>query len=125
MLWAYCLENLLKAVIVSRGLAGKKSEEGTIGLPKVLHGHDLVSLAKTAGIEYLVKDYSDVLAKLSHCSTWYGRYPVPLRPSDLENEDVDFRTVTNVHVRDLDVIYTSIRSELDRDALSKEVEESE
>ncbi len=125
MLWAYSLENLLKALIVSRGLADKKGEEGTARLPKVLQSHDLITLAKTAGIEYLVKDYPDVLAKLSHCSTWYGRYPVPLRPSDLENEDVDFRSVTNVHMRDLEVIYTSIRSELDKPPLNKQMERSQ
>jgi hypothetical protein len=124
MLWAYCLENLLKALIVSRGLADKEGEKETVRLPKILRGHDLIILSKTAGLEYLVKDYSDVLAKLSLCSTWYGRYPVPLRPRDLEDDDVDFRSVTNVHMRDLEVIYTSIQSELTRYPLNKQMERS-
>ena len=123
MLWAYCLENLLKALIVSRRLVDKTGEQGKPRLPEEINSHDLITLAKTAGLEYLVEDYLDILAKLSQCSTWYGRYPLPVRPNDLENEKVDIWSVTNVDMRNLEVIYTSVRSELDRGAPNKQVEE--
>lgn len=114
MLWAYCFENLLKALIVTRQSAGDIGERKTLQLPEVLKSHNLENLARKAGIEHVIRDYPDVFGKLTACSIWFGRYPVPLRANDLDKDNVDIRSITNVHTRDLEVIYASIRSALDQ-----------
>lgn len=120
MLWAYCFENLLKALIVTRQPAGDIGGRETLQLPEVLKSHNLGNLARKAGIEHLIRDYPDVFGKLTACSIWFGRYPVPLQANDLDKDNVDIRSITNVHTRDLEVIYASIRSALDQ-SLSRKI----
>jgi hypothetical protein len=76
------IENLLKAVIIqarsARGepiIAGKK-------LVGDLKTHDLVLLARRAGIE-VSKVEEDLLVRLKQYVTWAGRYPIPLHESEV------------------------------------------
>jgi hypothetical protein len=95
MLCAYAIENLLKAKIVQK----KKDKicaqiEAKLTLPKVLKEHDLYRLTIEAGFVELAKEEEALLHRLSRCSLWYGRYPVPLTPAGLQtghpSENYDF-----------------------------------
>jgi hypothetical protein len=95
MLCAYAIENLLKAQIIQK----KKPKicaqiDAKPTLPKVLIGHDLYRLTIEAGFLELAKEEEMLLRRLSRCSVWYGRYPVPLTTAALQtihpSENYDF-----------------------------------
>ena len=96
MLSAFALENLMKACIV-KAKSGELAEEVRSGgrLPEVLRSHDLYELCVSAGLCALAEEEEMLLRRLERSSTWYGRYPVPLRPDGLlgstESKHRDFR----------------------------------
>jgi hypothetical protein len=85
MLVAYAIENLLKGRIIRANSKALRSEvEVHLRMPDTLKTHDLCALAKQAGKAGLASGYADILKRLSRSATWYGRYPVPIRPQGLE-----------------------------------------
>jgi hypothetical protein len=85
MLCAYAIENLLKAQIIRKKQAEIRTQfKAKPVLPKVLRDHDLYKLAIRAGFRVLAKEEEMLLHRLSRCSLWYGRYPVPLIPAALQ-----------------------------------------
>lgn len=78
MLVAFALENLFKAVLVSKKSSQYKKEfREKCHFPKDLKSHDLVALAKTADFEFSLEE-EDLLRRLTRHAEWAGRYPVPL-----------------------------------------------
>ena len=78
MLIAYSVENLLKAAIIrGKSLEYKRKFSQTLRFPKELQSHDLVKLARKAGLHFS-REEEDLLRRLARGATWYGRYPVPL-----------------------------------------------
>jgi hypothetical protein len=71
LLYGFAIENALKGLIVAKQ-PGVVSES-KIG--KEIHSHDLVVLAKRAGLA-LSKDECEALSLLSIIVEWAGRYPV-------------------------------------------------
>jgi hypothetical protein len=83
MLMAYALENLLKAKWVKLNIRGKRGQILAVEeLPKELHQHDLVKLAKNIRLNLTGED-EELLHRLTLDSTWAGRYPVPTKFQDL------------------------------------------
>lgn len=78
MLWAYAIENLLKALIVKSKAKSWTNKGLLTKLPKELKSHDLPGLVKKSGLTYLHGEYEDIFEKLKECILWYGRYPIPL-----------------------------------------------
>jgi hypothetical protein len=78
MLLAYAVENLLKgAIIRERSWEYKEHFRRTLKFPKELQSHNLIRLARKAGLEFSFEQ-EDLLRRLTRSATWYGRYPVPL-----------------------------------------------
>jgi len=85
MLCAYAIENLLKAQIIRKKQAEIRAHiEAKSVLPKVMRDHDLYKLTMKAGFPELAKEEEMLLRRLSRCSLWYGRYPVPIIPAALQ-----------------------------------------
>jgi len=85
VLYAYAIENVLKGLIVANDATVIDENK----LSRKLKSHDLIELAKTAGVQVHAEEQS-VLAALSDLSIWAGRYPVALRKEDYvgkENPD--------------------------------------
>ena len=84
MLSAFAIENFLKARIIRAKLDQFRAEvDATCQLPNRLKSHDLSDLALQAGKPGLVLGYADILKRLTRSATWYGRYPTPTTPKDL------------------------------------------
>lgn len=84
MLCAFAIENLLKGQIIrKRQTEIRKEMEADSVLPKILRGHDLYGLTIKAGFPELARHDEGVLRRLSRCSVWYGRYPIPITPKAL------------------------------------------
>ena len=84
MLMGFSLENLLKALIVaekSDGVLNSKNELASWGCS----WHDLKGLAGQAKIE-MSPEEEDYCRVWEMCAVWAGRYPVPLRASDLPDK---------------------------------------
>jgi len=83
LLSSYAIENLLKAVIIKKR---RKELENTINrsikFPTILKEHDLFKLAKRAGLLSFSLDNEEYLKKLTRSVIWYGRYPMPINPSN-------------------------------------------
>jgi hypothetical protein len=78
LLYAYAIENALKGLIVLKcpGLIQEDKLHGD------LTSHDLTRLAEKAEVTVDQQQERRVLEALSDLSTWAGRYPVALRPSE-------------------------------------------
>lgn len=76
MLCGLTIENLAKAVLVSKGSPIDESER----IKKSLKTHKLVNLVRGTGIR-LSKGEEVLLRRLSEFIEWTGRYPVPLSSS--------------------------------------------
>lgn len=90
MLGGFAIENMLKAIYVSRYSAFDSS--GNLTIVK----HDLLTLADALEIS-LTKDERMLLERLTQFITWAGRYPVPLyiddmRPRTLSSDGLAPRT---------------------------------
>ncbi len=89
MLAGFAMENVLKALIVQNQRESLEQEFSTKNeLPKILKSHNLVVLAERAGLQFTNEGTKKLLDRLTRHSVWAGRYPVPLRPSDLPAEDI-------------------------------------
>ncbi len=71
MLIAFAIENLLKGILVARGLVTFSKEE----VPKPLKTHDLRKLHELASPTATIPTYA--LDTLSYMGDWRGRYPLP------------------------------------------------
>ena len=125
MLAGFALENLFKAYIVMR-LPGRKGDaesqstpkkkKGGSALPEVLKSHVLAALAKKTPLSF-TKNEKEALAQLSAASVWWGRYPVPTSPLDLEHrlEDGSRRQTQHINfksLRDAMALVRRVRMEL-------------
>ena len=109
MLWAYSLENLLKAAVVSKRRAEWDRGRVMAELPEVLRTHDLLKLCEEAGLNELAKEYEDILSKLSECSVWFGRYPIPTTAKRFESPPkFSYTGFASNHVDDLEKLYQEI-----------------
>lgn len=89
------IDSLLKAKIVCKQRADVRDRiKAKAALPEYLKGHDLYQLTVEAGYPDLAKEEETLLRRLSRCSAWYGRYPVPVTPAALQpshsSENYDF-----------------------------------
>jgi len=82
MLMGFSLENLFKALILMiPGNAEQAfSKEGNLRWS--VKSHDLVKLSKEAKF-VLTMEEGSLLELLSTCSTWAGRYPLPMNENEL------------------------------------------
>lgn len=83
MLYGFSLENLFKAQRILRKFGAPYTEGWTpvAEFPKELKTHDLARLARLIDPELPVK-YEALYMFLSEATTWSGRYPCSLIPSD-------------------------------------------
>jgi hypothetical protein len=72
MLIAFAIENLLKGLMVAKGIATFSKQE----LPKILNTHNLAKLHQLAAPRAVVPMYA--LDMLSYMAEWRGRYPLPI-----------------------------------------------
>ena len=83
MLVAYALENYCKAYLVRRNEPKLRNRILT-RLPDYLKDHDLARLV--ARVDFpLAAPEEELLARLTRCSLWAGRYPVPTGPNGMLN----------------------------------------
>lgn len=83
LLSGIALENLVKGILVCR-------DPSIVGNDKVdkvrwkgsSHGHDLAELAKQTGIAFTL-DEKGLFRRLSTFVVWGGRYPIPIKSSDM------------------------------------------
>jgi hypothetical protein len=76
MLAAFAVENLLKGLILAKGLATFTGPE----LPTSLKTHKLLELHRLAAPNAVVPEH--LLDYLSHTAIWRGRYPLPTTIDD-------------------------------------------
>jgi hypothetical protein len=113
MLWAFAIENLMKAILVKKWNPqwGEGPELET--LPSRLKSHNLTQIAEKLKLNFLLRDYSDVFLKLQECLIWYGRYPVPLKATDYDRESAGYMSgFSSSHLRDLECMYRELETEL-------------
>jgi hypothetical protein len=116
MLCAFAIENLLKGQIIRTNQVEICALiEGGSALPKFLKGHDLYKLTLDAGFPELAKYDEGLLRRLSRCSVWYGRYPIPITPAALK------RTQSSTNY-DFDLSLTQYTS-FDREEIQRIVQE--
>lgn len=82
MLVGFGIENLFKARLTIDNRSDYEMQVREQGiLPKDLKSHDLVGLAARAGLRCDLSE-EDLLRRLTRCSEWAGRYPIPTKWSD-------------------------------------------
>ena len=85
MLCAFALENLMKARLIERMIVEGSLSPATESFPKELKDHDLINLTQRCGEPELAEEHSSILQRLSRSAVWYGRYPVPISPKDMNS----------------------------------------
>jgi hypothetical protein len=124
MLVAYALENLLKALYIKlNGDLVKRMLKEKKRLPKPIAGHDLYQLARELGVVNLEWGEESLLKKLSRSAVWFGRYPTPIMPSQLERfhksefEDlaVSFSSYSPNDRKEIQNIISRVRNKLKSD----------
>lgn len=76
MLMGYCLENLLKAYIISKKREVTYEEVFKEGkLPKEVRSHNLETLIKKCQLQ-VNEELNPILRRLSRHTVWIGRYPM-------------------------------------------------
>jgi len=83
MLVAFAIENFCKAYLIrknERDLRNRLFRR----LPSYINEHDLARLAKRVDLP-LDAPEEELLARLTRCSIWAGRYPVPATPNGMRN----------------------------------------
>jgi hypothetical protein len=84
MLASYAVENLLKALYIKLNADSvKRALEEKKRLPNEIEGHDLNKLAQKLRVINREWGEEALLRRLSRCAVWYGRYPIPIKPSQL------------------------------------------
>ena len=79
MLYAYAMENLLKGIQVSNNPSLVSEDR----LSKTLNTHNLLCLAKEAGLTITRGHERRILDTLQWISQWGGRYPSAIRSNDM------------------------------------------
>lgn len=83
MLMAFAVENLLKAAAISRNrLKYEMSFRLTGKFPSELQKHDLVKLGQSLNLTVKLEE-EDLLRRLTRGAIWFGRYPAPLKYSEM------------------------------------------
>ncbi len=83
MLIGFALENYYKGIIIGKMMSDDRRKEKGI-LDEELRSHDLLKLARQAQIE--INEFSESqLNHLKEYALWKGRYPLPIRASDIGN----------------------------------------
>lgn len=97
MLISFAFENLLKAALVSRNSFQYKQQFRLTGkFPSELKGHDLLKLARLLNLTILQQE-EDLLRRLTRGATWFGRYPIPLKYTEMSGIE-KFSDGSNKHV---------------------------
>jgi hypothetical protein len=113
MLWAFAIENLLKALLVKKWKPEWGVGADVKALPSSLKGHNLTEIAKRLELTFLLRDFPDLFFKLQECLIWYGRYPVPTKITDYDRASADYKSgFSSSHVRDLEIMYRELETEL-------------
>ncbi len=102
MLRAYALENLCKAILIRALPEAERNAvlDGT--LAESATGHALLDLFRRAGLEADDME-QEQLRRLTRASVWFGRYPVPLKSSEMNySESVAHRALDELQVIDAD-----------------------
>lgn len=123
MLVAYALENLLKALYIKLNTDSvKKDLEEKGKLPKAIIGHDLYRLAKELKVVEMEWGEDSLLQKVSRSAVWFGRYPIPIKPdqlnsfydSEFEQLCIPFRHYSPDDLREIQTIISRIRYRLNQ-----------
>lgn len=78
MLVGFAVENLCKGALITRLTQEARSGVAVTGrLPQNLKRHALLELLESVEFELDPTDIG-IVPRLEMCSTWYGRYPVPI-----------------------------------------------
>ena len=85
MLCAFALENLMKASFVERMIEEGSLFPGTENFPIELKCHNLIVLTQRCGKPELAEEHASILQRLSRSAAWYGRYPAPILPKDMNS----------------------------------------
>ncbi|MGE0734388.1 MAG: hypothetical protein AB7P50_06500 [Alphaproteobacteria bacterium] len=90
MLFAFAIENLLKARIVKEASCLVSQEQ----LDKSLRIHNLLKLAERANVTLSPRE-EEIMRKLTNFGVWAGRYPIPTnRPVGKSHvDDIAFSTI--------------------------------
>jgi hypothetical protein len=92
MLAGFAIENLFKGRILqdNPGLipTSTSGRTGEKRLPKILHSHDLATLAARTPVQ-LSESEKDLLRHLTAAAVWWGRYPVPRTPEGMQHQRKD------------------------------------
>lgn len=123
MLSSYALENLLKALYIKTNYPKIEAElKESCELPKGIKHHDLWKLAKE--LDVVEKEWGEetLLKKLARSAVWFGRYPTPPKPKDLnrfhdseyENTPIPFSSYMNTDLEEIRVIISRIKSKLNQ-----------
>lgn len=83
MLIAFAVENLLKAAAVSRNSFKYRENFRLNGnFPSELKKHDLLKLGQSLNLS-VTREEEDLLRRLTRGAIWFGRYPAPLKYSEM------------------------------------------
>lgn len=84
MLVAYAIENYCKAELVRANEKELRNRVLIKRLPKYLNDHDLRRLVGRLKLSLSILE-EELLARLTRCSLWVGRYPVPTGSNGMRN----------------------------------------
>jgi hypothetical protein len=117
MLVSFAVENLLKGALVARNRDRyKKDMLQTLQrrFPEELKKHDLLELSEMLGLVF-TEEETRLAQRLSHAATWSGRYPVPLRFSELPIWDDDHVILTATPTDSFEIhgLFRRLEEELD------------
>jgi len=123
ILISYALENFLKALYIKTNYQKIEAElKENCELPKSIKGHDLWKLAKELDVVAGEWGEENLLKKVSRSAVWFGRYPTPLKPKDLnglydseyENIAIPFNSYMNTDLEEIRLIISRIKSKLNQ-----------
>lgn len=113
MLYAFAIENILKAqIILKNRIKFRKYVEKRGRLPKELKSHDLFKLANSLDIQINASE-EDLLRRLSRSAVWAGRYPVPIFSKELGGQQYSNGNIHN------DSVYKRIDIEKIKELIEK------
>lgn len=120
MLMSYALENLLKALHIKNDPEIRKEIEQKRKIPNTLKSHNLFALSRDFDLVW-GDDYVEALLKrMFIIATWFGRYPIPVKATDMKSfiklENADYRAIVrsynNMAVPEIDKIIASVYAKL-------------
>ena len=122
MLVSFALENLLKALYIKLNKDSVKRElEKKKKLPKTITSHDLYQLAKELGVAPMEWGEESLLQKISRSAVWFGMYPTPITPSQLdrfykskfEDLSIPFQSYSSGDLKEIQNIISRVRYKLE------------